>query len=378
MIIQAVQLIPELNVERYAWSHLRRFHNVSSAASLITELQQVPAREKDNVKKQAEQLRYCLQQAEEYCDAARAVSLATKPTLLYYSVMSLALAEILLKQSADSSLDKARDQHRHHGLTSTIQPTKGGVIALERVAGQMKAAPVIRGTDRLGTFELWHRSAREHPVAGLLHEPPLTSFRNLLGVHDDRMTLLPQGGLTLLDCFRSLPDLANTISLHGLEPYIVRGRVVLIIRGDLVELQVHFHPGSKSAWEACCERIAVRPGDMECMEVDYKENYGHIIFRYVRGSGVDARFPPAATMGTEDVRFCTKDFGLNEFGLIYVALFILGNYARYYPDKWIKDVERATPIAHVAQQFLELATERAPLLSLSELSRCLLVPGHMR
>lgn len=52
----------------------------------------VPKDQRPNVLKQATKIRYCLLQAKEYRDAAEGASLATKPLLLYYSVMSLAFS----------------------------------------------------------------------------------------------------------------------------------------------------------------------------------------------------------------------------------------------------------------------------------------------
>jgi hypothetical protein len=378
MIIKHARLIPELNVEGYVWAHLRRYQNVSMVADLITEVQQVPARHKDNVRKQAEQLRYCLQQAEEYYDAARAVSLATRPTLLYYSHMSLALAEILFKQSGDSSLDRARAQHRHHGLTSTIQMAPGGATSLATVAGLMKAEPVVSDTERMGTFELWHRSAREHPIGGVKSESPLTEFRAILMAHDERLPELAMNGVTLLECMRSLDGLVDTVQQNGIDSYVVRGRVDLHLDGEQVTLQVQFHPAPVASWETLCEGIKIRPCDLECMDAVVEHSYGRLRFRYHKSVEAMARFPQAATIGRQEVRFCAKEFGLNEFGLFCVALFILGNYARYYPDRWIKDVEKTNPIAHAAERVMECATERAPLLLLSELERCLLVPGVLK
>lgn len=60
---------------------------------------------------------------------------------------------------------------------------------------------------------------------------------------------------------------------------------------------------------------------------------------------------------------------MNEFGYIYVALHILGNFARYFPDLWIKSVENSEPIATIAESFLEIAEEKLPLLCLNEMSR---------
>ena len=70
-----------------------------------------------------------------------------------------------------------------------------------------------------------------------------------------------------------------------------------------------------------------------------------------------------------EVKFCADPMCLNEFGLIYVSLYILGNYARYFPDRWMSDVEKATPLSLAALEMIEITKSRAPVLIASELSR---------
>jgi len=127
----------------------------------------VPTKHRENVRKQAAQIRYCLIQAREYFAAAATVTLATKPNLLYYGTMSLALAEILFKQTGDSSLDKARAENRHHGLTMTM----GGfpkTPSLYEAARQLRANPVSINGKRQGRSQHWQLLGH---ISTLLGEP---------------------------------------------------------------------------------------------------------------------------------------------------------------------------------------------------------------
>ena len=142
----------EFRSRRVAWAGLRRFQNVDLVLQDIITLHALKPKWRRDAKKQATQLRYCLIQAREYFAAAQSVSLATKPNLLYYGTMSLALAEILLKQDGLSSLDKAREQHNHHGLS--IDVCQGRVEPdLTSAAGQLVAVPMEIKGERKGTFE---------------------------------------------------------------------------------------------------------------------------------------------------------------------------------------------------------------------------------
>jgi hypothetical protein len=61
---------------------------------------------------------------------------------------------------------------------------------------------------------------------------------------------------------------------------------------------------------------------------------------------------------------------------LYVALYILGNYARYFPDLWMRDVEQSSPLALAVEKLLEVAAVRMPLAALSEMTRTCLVPAR--
>src|SRR5262245_60801115 len=144
MIIQLTTTIDDQDVGRACWARLRRFHNVLYVRDHICELHRiVDAKLKENARRQAENIRHCLQQAKEYADAAEAVSLATKPNLAYYSIMSLAIAEVLLKQIGEMYLEKMREAHAHHGLKLRTDSIKGEESRLDVVAEAMRAAPAI-------------------------------------------------------------------------------------------------------------------------------------------------------------------------------------------------------------------------------------------
>lgn len=79
--------------------------------------------------------------------------------------------------------------------------------------------------------------------------------------------------------------------------------------------------------------------------------------------------PHSTCINSEDTYFTCSSENLGEFGYIYLSLHMLGNYARYYPDQWMKHIEAYSPLASVADDLCRNAMTRLPLLSLSELSR---------
>jgi hypothetical protein len=93
------------------------------------------------------------------------------------------------------------------------------------------------------------------------------------------------------------------------------------------------------------------------------------------GEHMGVSIPNGTTWTSGEVRFWPCDQPLNEFGFIYIALYIAGNYARYFPDLWMRDVERSSPLALVIEELLAMAARRMPLLALSELSGIYYVPA---
>src|ERR1700694_2172747 len=127
MIISSATPIDEIDIGGSCWARLRRFQNVLYVRDVICQLHKITGgKPKENARKQAENIRYCLQQAKEYADAAESVTLATKANLAYYSIMSLAIAEALLKQMGEMYLEKMREDHAHHGLQLKTDAVKGG------------------------------------------------------------------------------------------------------------------------------------------------------------------------------------------------------------------------------------------------------------
>lgn len=363
----------------WAWSALRKFQNIELVTGKIATIQSVedPRWMKD-VRKQARQIRYCLIQAREYFAAAEVVSLATKPNLLYYGTMSLALAEILLKQSGDSSLDRARAEHRHHGLLMTAGEFPRDA-ALGVSAAALRATPMVKDGRRKGTFELWHRTARESPLAGQIRQHQVgggvtESFRLLLGAIDQVYPALPEQGITLAQALEAIPLLSDEISGAGLAPAFVRGRCQREEwLGDQWRFNLHItlHPSPLNA--ALLEKINVEPRAINRLSISEVGEGLHIVVENDALELVSIPLPPAVMVSKDEWRMWTNDPPLDEFGYLYTALFIAGNYARYYPDRWLADVEDSTPLSLAIEQLCALAEWRVPWLALCELEGCLLV-----
>lgn len=379
LIIQDVQTVQTADNSGYAWAGLRKFQNVELVTARLMSIHKVPARHRENVRKQALQIRYCLVQAREYFTAAASVSLATKPNLLYYGTMSLAIAEILFKQSGDSSLDRAREQNKHHGLTMTVVEVPKA-STLRESSRLLKAYPMeIKGV-RKGTFDLWHRSMREHPIPGHMtryfgDNASTTAFESIWHAEDKRYDSIPSTGISLEDCLASLPLLSEHVAAAGLSSNLVRGRCLgRLWPGQQWNAHNVFvlHPDPNV--QALLGRMRLNPNDID--RIDLREAGTGLVITlnndWVSGH-VSFPVPAAATINSEEWRMWINNPPLNEFGFYYVGLYLAGNYARYYPDRWLADVEASSAISLAIEEMCSTAEWRAPWLSLCELDQTLYV-----
>jgi hypothetical protein len=122
------------------------------------------------------------------------------------------------------------------------------------------------------------------------------------------------------------------------------------------------------------ERIKLNPNNIE--RIDVRQAGTGIVITFgndwVNGH-ISCPVPGAAVVNTEEWRMWTNDPPLNEFGYYYVGLYLAGNYARYYPDKWLADVESSSPICLAIEEVCSTAEWRVPWLALCELDRTLYV-----
>lgn len=371
-----VKKIDTRDVSEYAWSRLARFQNADFCTDMLVERHRIEKRQLPNARNQAEQIKHCLAQAREYFLAAEVVSSATRPVLLYYATMSLALAEVLMKQTGDSRLAKLRETHPAHGLALKLASDPKTSDSLGDAASKLVAKLQYDGQGRpKGTFELWHRSAREYPIGGehFVHSGfnNTQTFSSLLAPEDIVWPKISKHGLSLLDCLRELPYLLDTLYSSGVKPSFVRGFMKVDEDSEgarKASLKLIIHPQDLTLVEMFGELCIFAPELVNQVEIVEMARGGFIA---TFNKNVDAKMtlPSAICLDSDSVFFTCSKTGLNEFGHLYVALHICGNFARYYPDLWLKHLEKSTPLSLAIEDLCRHAVDRLPLMTLSELTR---------
>lgn len=376
--ISRVEVFSASDVSRYAWGRLKRFQNTAFVADLLAG--RFKTAKPQHIKKQAEQIRFCLIQAREYAAASQVVTLATQPNLLYYSIMSLALAEILFKQSGNSSLDRARETHGHHGLNLKIESASTSDDTFATSAGRLGARPAFLNGARGGTFEIWHSSSRESSIAGRRqfqkgHDDWYEGFDAVFIADQKRPPLLSTSGISLLDCLSRIPLLQEFMTREKVSCPIVKASVERKADLSTISDALIITASNEADLEAFAQHVVVAPRDCDCVKWRTETRFGFLDTRFgLHWPKGGISVPPGCNLSRKELRFWTGAQPLNEFGLYFVALFIAGNYARYYPDLWLRDVERTTTLSIAIEELISSARVRVPLLLASELERVLLIP----
>ena len=379
MIVSNIHVTKTRDARREAWAALSRFLNVNYTQRRLIINHLLGNENFRNANKQADQIRYCVIQAREYFEASEKTGLATRPLLQYYGVMSLALAQILYCSDGSASLDAARAKHAHHGLRlkqsenpAKLQNLSDSASALWAV---LNAGPAGEPS---GTFALWHRISREMPLSGKYSRRSANGtgteqFVVMAAGRDEPMPSLPTSGISLLNCIRSLPWLISPSQMLGVSPSLVRGTMEAVDdeRTNESISSMILHPANSVDLNEFYEKCMFEPRFLHQIDTLGIEVSGLIIHdkRMLGGDPCNVTYPNAFQISPNEMFFCIGDQSLNEFGLMYVALFILGNYARYFPDQWMKDIEGSSPLAQIAETIMEFTNVRGPLLTASVLSQ---------
>lgn len=376
MTINKVKVLDSYDFSSYARSTIKRFTGIGACEKRIVEIHSPKKNQYSNVRKQASQIRACVSAALDYFDAYKCVSLTTKPLLMYYCIMNLALAEILIKGSGESSLDLNRNQHNHHGLTFSL----GGLRTfsnLDNALNLVRASPHQVGGSRKGTFHLWHQFSRDYPVIGksqiVKPNGVIDRYEILAFSVDEIPKQISNSGLSLIDCLNVIPGIADHMVSIGESPMILKSKFNRTIHEKSVSLSVTLQPSNPDVLEKISEGFLFSASAQHGMTI--KEIGGGCIINntiYLDGlqgeEGIFVRQPSSIQSKKDEIFYFRPGFEINEFGIYYISMYMLSNIVRYYPDIWADSVSKYDDFAYVVDRLLEVVEDRILKLSASELS----------
>jgi hypothetical protein len=378
------------------WKLLRFFRDIPSVSDKIRSIHGITNGKFDSdVKKQAQQIAYCIRQAEEYFHASSQVGLATRPLLLYYGAVSLSQALVLLRQDGTHSLDALRQakKHSHHGLT----PIKGLIETAHLAASTEDFLSIIQCECHIqngspwGQFALFYQSLV--PCAfGIETEVRDQGKSTFLRGHDVQTCadLLPLDSIVpkcfnASDLVKCLPDMYFALRQLGIQPDLCRGS----IKGSLMrsykknkKTSEQVRAKDKFLWDFFIDGVTAE--QKKHLLTFYKERNPDISLQADLGSNLHLRLnielTPKKQVSQAYFPDIVDDINGRKFYILrpeayipepatqFVLLYCLGMLARYYPDIWIKSIDGSVQIAELTDSLLNIIYRKFPNLILDQMT----------
>jgi hypothetical protein len=330
------------NIPAEAWRRILEYANLDFSKSAISNLHGSPDNKslKQNYKKQAQQIRVSILQSKEYFDAASASSLFTSPNHLYYGMVSLASAIMLLIGTGDKALDRLRkdSSNKHHGLNLSTNVNNRTCQDIEKIA----KGGVTTTRRQYEGFEI------------------LLSSEEIIGKK-----------YSLLDLFARLPDVYPDLARYG--HTVPASRLSFedtrqTDKAGKLEWRIHGAP-NPAALELILEKFKSPLDAIDCWECsDYENQTGCIVhFNYNdRDEGV--QYPSIReNINNDQIAY---EIHLDTLEIIdaYMAAYALSMLSRYYPDYWISCLESHCMAANAIEHFVFVMSKKFPVLALKLLT----------
>jgi hypothetical protein len=356
------------------WWHLGRFREVEETAKRLRDRHNKP----DNAKKQAQQVRHCLEQAAEYFKAASSATLTTRPLLLYYGMASLAWTVVLFNRTGDYALDRLNPTHRTHGLEPPSLEYRQRMLPLVELLDQARATVPAKlnlsesGQPQLsGTFGLFYETIDHMPAfVNLVRESqPVSSTSRVpfpFVSKKPEASELAGKHLCLRELLFQIPDMAFTLATFGIRaPMVFCSELTIVLIKSLPQ-------GSRrvrlAVSRATGEQMTLLKSQlpMDGATIDEAPS-GFAYHRIIReDEALSFPYPMETTDGR--LLLCLDDPPLPELAAFLAAYFVLGMLVRYHPHIWMNWVDRRHPLVDLVEALDRLTQRKFPNLILNALT----------
>lgn len=347
------------------WAEIKIFQHVEYVAEKIIQKHNLKKEHFANAKKQAYQIRSCLQQARDYSIAASNAGSSTKPMQTYYSIMSIAFAEILYRGTGDLSLNKLREKHRGHGLQLIFDNSFDGIFPNHSV----------KILER-GTYGAWLNVGVPDPIIGpfsyIEDNTTATGYGVILSSDTLNRDILSQGSISISEVFQHDVFIEGKLKPFGAKTKTVRVMVshkdeISIANGKRRYFNIAIQPSRSELYEELINDISISPNlfeDMVTIDID-----NGVIIKILSPfrEGASIRMPNGSNRNKENFYICVGKTYTNCFGNQFLGSYILGMLCRYYPEYWQKELENHTSLSTISDIFLSNALIYSPLHILSVL-----------
>jgi hypothetical protein len=373
----AMQWITTDDIRGETWARLLDFANTELCFERIAAVHGVASNNslKQNYKKQAQQIRVSLLQAREYFRAADIATVVTRPNLLYYGMVSLASAVMLLRGSGDYSLDQLRKNpiNKHHGLDFST-----GINAKDAGQGTSLLEHSYAEVLPKGFFLNWYGKtpAGENVYAKVARQHLDGTESTNYEIHGIERCLrgadLAGRKFSLADLIADLPDLMQYTRAAGIAVPSSRVDYELSIeeRTSQMTIEWRIHSASPGHLKQILEAFRFQGEGGSYFTVVPEEPQTHCVVRVAATAQQLATsqysFPATRlSLNADQFIYGKPNFALTEYAQQYIFMYALSMFARYLPDLWIRCIDSHCKAARVIERSIAEIEKKFPIQVLS-------------
>ena len=370
------QWITTENIPAEAWRRVLEYANLDFAISAISVLHgsAVNKNLKQNYKKQAEQIRVAILQSKEYFDAVSTSSLFTSPNHLYYGMVSLASAIMLLIGNGDKALDLLRKvpSNRHHGLNFSTNVSNASCYDGLRILDDSYVEVL-----RKGFFANWYDILpSKHDIYAIVEtrKGNITSIRRCSEGYERLLTSDQIVGkkYSLIRLFARLPDVYDNLVRYGYPVSASRSNFEMFFNKSnnttTYKWRIHGAP-NPTALEAILEKFKSDLSSIPYWNCSNYDNQTWCIVEFTfKDPHVKFEWPSMRENINNDQILYESYLDTHEIVDAYMAAYTLSMLSRYYPDYWIRCLESHCMAAKAIEHFVFVMTKKFPVLALKLLT----------
>lgn len=345
-----------INLEKQIWREIFTLSDIRILKEKLKKQSKIDGEKMSDsyALQKAKDIQYCIKQAHEYFKSSKVASISIKPTLIYYAIINLAAAIIIIKKR-EKSLNSMREAH---GLKDKIPDNlKNGDSGINRDDILLISAEFQDS----GTFtELLSLDLSEYFILPIKHNSGGDTTKDFLQTVNFSITNPNTKELNLLSLFGNIPEIwkENRLSLKK-ESKIYLGEAVL--NNENITCRI-----SK-------ELITIEEINRNFnLTTDSKVAESNNNFFFTLPKSSYANCTPLTKRDIIGNQYLTADKNntvvTGDFILYYVTFFILGSLSRYKPSLWRFMIEDSMHGLNTIPEILcDSAYVKMPLYFLMEL-----------
>lgn len=369
------------NPTREIWKFLRFFKDSDYCSNIMrTNLGLGTSHFKAALKKQTLTIGYCIRQAEEYFLASANVTLATRPLLIYYGIICLSEALVLLREN----IRRKGTAQNHHGLflkpIGTFSDTQSFFESLNCEFNLVAEIPY-------GQFDRFYKSLSPQQL-----QIPIKIIKKGSTSVIDSSQITPGVDLRPLESIinekikpfellKYLPDMYHLFRDMKIETNLSRGNLNIIYNhqyGENEQLQkikethnFYVDDITSPKKEKFIKFYAEMNPAIKLIDNFTKNLRLSLEREYTFNQAQPMIYYPDIIEDIHNQKFYVIDpeAHIMELAAFYILSFCLGTLCRYYPDIWIKAIDSNVQITEICDSLLNILVRKFPNLILDQMTQ---------